>query len=347
MKKIFIKSITIILLISLLIGIGAPVLFKSKKANAQILSVPTSEVPLPTSSTFSKEWISDAIVRAAVRAAVVAMVNEIANWARGGFRASNQPFAIASWENYLKRAVNIGSARFIEEFGLTELCLPFRDILGQRLGLGVLDMYQPIYQEYAACTIERITGNAQEFFDNPSISKYGWGAWTALAQPQNNIFGSFLLATQRKAGLEDESKAAKEKEGTVSGGYENFTECMKRGSMGICIDSMLRTTGTEIHDLLEEATRSDLEWLISADEISELITAFIAGFWNRLREGFYNVYDPYEGINIPDRPTPGEYPPIDIPLPNIEVPETKIPEMPKIPEIPGPEIPGPEEPIPQ
>lgn len=340
-KKIFIKFISIILLISLLMGLNAFVLFKPKKANALVgVAVPTAEVPeYLGSATEFREKVLDTIVRAAAKAAVQLMVNNTINWARSGFRGQ-QPFAIASWENYFKAAIDVGSARFIEEFGLTELCLPFRDILGRRLGLGTLYNYQPSYQVYAACTIGTIVDNVEEFFKNPSISTYGWEAWTALSQPQNNIYGSLLLAAERRTELESEAKEAKEKEATVSGGYKNFTECMKEGTLGICIDEMMKTPGKEIHDAIEDAIGADLEWIISSDEISELLGAFISGIFNRLFSGLYNFYDPYKDLRA-ELPPGGEYPPSEGEPPLPEIPEPEYPESPEpeVPETPEPLIP--------
>jgi len=333
-KKIT-QIICIIVLISLLIGLSGPVLFKPKKTKAFLFPavVPTAETPAGT--IFTKEWLLDNLVKVAVRSAVELMVRDIAYWARTGFRG-NQPFAVANWANYLRMAVDIGSARFIEIFELTELCLPFKDVLGRRLGLTGLYNYQP-YQYYAACTIGTIVENVEEFFENPSISTYGWGAWTALSLPQNNIYGSFILATEKRAELESESREAKKTEATISGGYQNFTKCMEsvtvQEGIAICIDEMLRTTGTEVHDLLEEATRSNLEWLISADEIGELFVAFIQGIWNRLIGGFYNIYDSHKDLKT-ELPDSRYDPSIEAPIPEIELPEI---EWPEIPELPDPE----------
>lgn len=318
-------------------GLSGPVLFKSKKAQA-LVAVPTAEVPeYLGSATEFREKVLDTIVRAAAKAAVKLMVNNTINWARRGFRGES-PFAIASWENYFKAAIDVGSARFIEEFELTELCIPFRYTLGVNLGLTTLHNYQPNYQYYGACTIGDIVGNVEEFFENPSISTYGWGAWTALAL--NNIYEATFLAAERRAELESESREAKKTEATVSGGYKNFTECMKTGTLGICIDEQLKTTGAEIHETIKTSIWADFEWIISADEISELIGAFISGIFNRLFGGLYNIYEPYKDLRT-ELPPGGEYPPYEGEPPLPEIPEPEYPELPEpeIPETPEPLIP--------
>ena len=324
-KKIFIKFISILLLVSLLFGIGGTALFKPKPARAVL--------PVTDWIQHAKEYILDTALRVMAKMAVQKMIGDISQWARGGFRDDNQPFAVTNWSQYLKDAVNVGSAVFINEFGLTELCLPFRDILGRRLGLGALNMYLPTYQYYAACTIEDIIENAEEFWENPSIAMYGWGSWTALSQPQNNIYGSFLLGAEHRAELETEEKEKKEKEGTTSGGYKSDVICTKddisackeschekyfatdpdtaqalitclqgceMASPGICIQEQLKTTGSEIHATIEKALGTEIDWLVSADEIAELLGAFITGVITRLTSGpgLYDYQTPSDSPTI-------------------------------------------------
>ncbi|MBL7155508.1 MAG: DUF4215 domain-containing protein [Candidatus Portnoybacteria bacterium] len=305
-KKLFIKFISIILLFSLLVGMGSFSFLRPKMAKSfipGITSVPITEVG-DFGPDFIKENILDLVVKSMAKTFIQQMIRDISQWARGGFRDDNQPFAVTDWNRYLKNAVNVGSAIFIGELGLTELCLPFKDLLGIKLGLGYLNMYLPDYQYYAACTIEKIVENVEDFWENPSISTYGWGAWAALAQPQNNIYGSFLLGVERRAELESDEKEKKEKEATVSGGYKNFTECIEENSAGMCLREQLKTTGSEIHETLKTSIWAELEWLISADEISELLGAFITGIYKRLISGFYDYQDPSQ----PPPPHPPQTP---------------------------------------
>ncbi len=327
-KKIFIKFISILLLISLLFGIGGTVLFKPKPAQAVI--------PVTDWLQHAKEYILDTALRLMAKMAVQKMVGDISQWARGGFRDDNQPFAITNWTQYLKTAVDVGSSIFINELGAAELCLPFRDVIGRRLGLGALNMQLPTYQYYANCTIEDIIENAEEFWENPSIAMYGWGTWTALSQPQNNIYGSFLLGAERRAELEEEAREAKKTEATVSGGYKSdvictktdkqkcmdncpgaedepeFQNCIKnceKANIGICIQEQLKTTGSEIHATIEKAIGADIDWILGADEIAELLGAFITGVITRLTsgEGLYDYQDPSDPYSPPiDLPTLAE-----------------------------------------
>ncbi len=324
-KKIFIKLISTLLLISLLTGIGGTALFKPKPARAVI--------PVIDWLSNTKETILDTALRVLAKIAVQKMVSNISQWARGGFRDDNQPFAITNWADYLKTAVDVGSSMFISEFGLTELCLPFRDVLGRKLGLGAINIQLPTYQYYAACTIGDIVNNAQEFWKNPSIAMYGWGSWTALSQPQNNIYGSFLLGAERRAELEDQEREKKEKEGTTSGGYRSDVICTKtdkqecmdncsltiaedepefqvcinnceRATIGTCIQEQLKTTGSEIHATLEKAIGADIDWILGADEIAELLGAFITGIITRLTTGpgLYDYQAPSDSYSPPITP---------------------------------------------
>lgn len=254
-----------------------------------------------------KEWGLDGIARFIVKMAMNRLRENIIRWAQGGFRDENQPFAITNWKDFFQEAKDIGSARFIQEFNLTKFCLPFKYVLGESLGLTAFSKYVPFYKEYAACTIDDIVGNAKEFWDNPSISVYGWSAWTALAQPQNNIYGSLLLGAERRAELESEEKEAAQAEAQAGQGYRNETICTEddvtackeacaeqgppspdclqgceQSSIGACLQSNVKNLGSTVHAGLEKVIGSDIDWLISSKEFTDLVEVLVSSLMNKV-----------------------------------------------------------------
>ncbi|MBA7706325.1 hypothetical protein ES703_115177 [subsurface metagenome] len=75
-------------------------------------------------------------------------------------------------------------------------------------------------------------------------------------------------------------------------------------SPGICIQEQLKTTGSEIHATIEKALGTEIDWLVSADEIAELLGAFITGVITRLTSGpgFYDYQAPSDSWSPPISP---------------------------------------------
>ncbi len=280
-----------------------------------------------------KDWIVDEIPRRVARHMMVRLQQEITRWAQGGFTDENKPFAMTSWTQEIREALGVASAKFIEEFNLTALCLPIRITLGERLGL--TQTYTVPYTQYAACTMETVVDNVADFWENPSIGLWGWDTWTALSQPQNNIYGSVLLASDRKAELESEQIAEKELQKDTGQGYGNDEECVEYQQMteaemakcknedcanrcdkyvesnyytqcleqcwteceqrqtGICLEYKTKNIGSTIHSAIEKALGSDIDWLISAHEITEMIGIIFSGLFNKLFHGTGMASQPF------------------------------------------------------
>jgi len=311
--KIVQRVIVLTLIVSTIIGVGFNlILFKPKQAKA-VLGVEDTvhDIIMEIQKTMQtiKEELPidlDTVARFIARQAMNRLRNNIIRWAQGGFRDDNQPFAITNWNDFFQHALDIGSARFIQEFGLTPLCSPIRVSLNTLLGLNLRQGGVIPYEEYAACTIGQIVDNVEEFWENPSIQVYGWDTWTALMQPQNNIFGSALMALQRQEEIQDEELNAAQQEAQAGQGYQNEaicnetdTEaCKKRCSeagppspdcltncekytTGICLQETIKNVGSTIHDSIEKTVSSDIDWLISTNEIDQLIEVLISSLFNK------------------------------------------------------------------
>lgn len=267
-----------------------------------------------------KDWIVDALPKSVARSLMVRLQQEVARWAQGGFSDENKPFAMTSWKKEVSDALNIAGGRFIQEFDLTPLCSPIKVSLNTALGLGFNQGGTVPYSEYAACTIGDIVDNVEEFFENPSIALYGWDTWTALAQPNNNFVGSFLMAQKEKERIAAEEILEKEKEIQVGQGYKNdgicnqtqqdacvkncddtyestlnglpnpfWVDCMKTCEKsplsGVCLEKQTTKLGSEVKTSLDKMIGSDIDWLISADEITEMLNLVFSGLFNKLING--------------------------------------------------------------
>ncbi|MFZ5559717.1 MAG: hypothetical protein ACOZAL_02910 [Patescibacteria group bacterium] len=310
MKKIISIILTIATILGLLPGI---IFYKPQKAQA-FWGIGDISIDIVNQV---KDWIVDQLPKTVARHMMVRLQQEIARWAQGGFTDENKPFAMTSWKEELKDILDITTGRFIQDFNLTPLCVPIKVSLGTALGFNMPYGIVP-YTEYAACTFDTIKVNVEEFYKNPSIGVYGWDTWTALTRPQNNIFGSALMAAQRMTEIQEEEIQEKEKEIEAGGGIKNeaicnetdqeacakncnqypatvggfpnpdFVACLKsceKSSIGVCLQKTTKKLGSEIKTSVEKAIGSDIDWLISADEITEMIDIVFSGLFNKLVRG--------------------------------------------------------------
>ena len=309
MKK-FVSTILIIAAISSIALIGF--FYKMPQAKA-ILGIGDISIDIVNQV---KDWVVDTLPRTIARHMMIRLQQEVARWAQGGFTDENKPFAMIDWKQELKDIANLSSARFIQEFELTPLCMPIKLSLGTALGLNMPYGVVP-YEIYGACTLQNVVDNIEEFYKNPSIAVYGWDTWTALMQPQNNFLGSALMASGRKQEIQNEETQAQEKEIQAGGGIKNETICnetdlencqnncyaqyqqeldiqncqksCEKSSTGVCLQETTKKLGLEIKASVDKVIGSDVDWLISADEITEMIDLVFSGLFNKLTHGINGI----------------------------------------------------------
>lgn len=312
------KLVSVILIITTTLSIVSGVLFyKPKQANA-LFGIGDFVINLTNDL---KEFILDALPRTVARYAMVRLQQEIARWAKGGFTDENAPFTMTNWGEEIKNALDLASAKFIEEFNLTKFCSPLNYTLGEMFGIGIPYGGEVPYYEYAACTMDTIVDNVEAFWKNPSLAIYGWDAWNALSQPQNNIYSSFVMALNRKMQLAEEEKDQKTLEKDTGNGYKNENECVNEQKMtdeelakckkdcfdkwggrddekmvacydqcdsrntGICLEYKTKNLGSTIQSSIEKTIGSDIDWLISAKEITDMFNLVFSALFNKVING--------------------------------------------------------------
>lgn len=161
----------------------------------------------------AKDLVSLAIQQLLYR--ILAMVtNDIIGWINGG----GTPRFVQDWEAFLKDAVNEAGGDFLNTLSGGFLCKPF----AFQIKLALMPV--PYYQA-ARCTLKDIGANMQNFFSNFSGGG-GWGTWLQVAQPQNNFYGSYLMALTEKEKREALEREKREKEAMSGGGYLSAKKCM-------------------------------------------------------------------------------------------------------------------------
>lgn len=262
-----------------------------------------------------KDTILDAIAWTISDMILKPLEQKIIDWGLGRKSDANTPFAVTDWVNYFLNALDISSAKFVQEYRLTQYCEPIGISLGSRFQFTTYYFDRPAYSRYAACTIGDIVGNVVDFYRNPQISVYGLDAWDALTQSNNNIFGSYFLAQERWEELAEQEDRAADKTTAVSGGFKNeeatmqtdvdackenceldylttmngeeYQTCLNNCEElpGIPIKTKIKNWGANIHQQMENALGADMARLISADEITELVGIIFSALLNKAVSG--------------------------------------------------------------
>jgi len=311
------KITSVILIIATILGIfGGVFFYKPTQVNGFWGIADVTFVNNITNDI--KEFILDALPRTVAKYAIVRLQQEVARWAKGGFTDENAPFTMTNWGEEINNALDLASAKFIEKFNLTKFCSPLNYTLGEMFGIGIPYGGEVPYYEYAACTMDTIVDNVEAFWKNPSLAIYGWDAWSALSQPQNNIYGSFLMAATEKARLEQEEIDQKTLEKDTGSGYKNESECVEEQTLspeelekceldceknaptgqlgacydrcdsqntGICLKDVTKNLGSTIQSSMEKVVGSDIDWLISAKEITEMLNLVFSALFNKMING--------------------------------------------------------------
>ena len=174
-----------------------------------------------------KEIVLDAIGWAVSDQIIKPLERRIMNWGLGKNTDSNEPFPVLDWSKFFGEALDVASAKFINKFNLTLLCSPIKISLGNMPQFSLYYSEVRNYQYYAACTLDRVVGNVEQFFQNPQIGFYGPNAWLELTKPQNNIYGAWMLARAERERMLAEGERNADKETAVSEGIKNETATTK------------------------------------------------------------------------------------------------------------------------
>ncbi len=264
-----------------------------------------------------KETALDAVGWAVTDQVLKPLKQKIIDWGMGKQTDSNEPFFVIDWKAFFEEVKDLATGKLIQEIGATKLCTPFNVTIGNALTTSLnkftlLNTDRSTFKTYAACTIDDIIENAEEFYKNPSIGIYGWDVWSILTKPNNNYLGMYYLMEEEEERLTDEETQAKDKETAVSEGVKNETittttdidaciaQCDESQPLetyeaccsncettrkGIALETKVKNLGSTISGQMKEAMGADMSRIINADEISELIGVFFSAVLNKAIDG--------------------------------------------------------------
>ncbi len=320
------KFITIILIIGLISSLNLNLfLIKPLTAKAGVPTVEVFSVP-----TTLKELILDTIGHTITQTILRLLEQKIRDWGAGRKSDANEPFAVSDWVRYFKEAAERGVAKYIVDFEQTKIEPEIKQVL-ENLGLTTLPGDLAQYHQYAESTLEQDLGTEryQQFKDSGySLSAGGWDAWFSMMKPQNNLFGQIMMAQAERARREAEETKAADKE-VIGGsiGYRNETittktdieackeNCPAVGVMGepdpnciaeceskpgIALETQIKNWGSDISTLMTKSLGADIDRLVSADEISELIGVIFSALISKTIDGLGSAFS-FRNATVTDR----------------------------------------------
>ena len=204
------------------------------------------------------------------------LVDQIIVWIQGG----GKPQFVSDWKGFLEDAGQAAVGDVVLQTDAAFLCSPFK----LQVQLALLPV--PKFSEQVRCTLDDIVENIEDFYNN--FSKGGWIAYSAMLEPQNNYFGTVLLAQNEIALRVAESQRAAENEARAGKGFLSVEKCASDGAGGE--KCYITTPGNIVGEMISKGVGSDLDYILNAKDLEQYATAIVNAVINRvITEGLSNI----------------------------------------------------------
>ncbi|HYD93035.1 MAG TPA: hypothetical protein VEB18_01085 [Candidatus Paceibacterota bacterium] len=250
-----------------------------------------------------KEFVLDPLARMAAQRAIESVAKTTINWMNSGFDGS--PAFVTNLRRDLQLLADQVADDFLGELGAEgAITSPFRD----RLIDSIRDSYRRRTAQNSFFINNRFTLD-ETAIDAEAFLTQGFGqdrgglrAWVAAwGDSQNNFFGAFRTTESelgRRVGSAEDSRRTQldwsrglfspcsEPEEPATGGAaegEGETE-LTQSPPGGSADCETTTLGSIAIDRLTEVTGADIESLISADELDEVLVGLLTQLMNQMFE---------------------------------------------------------------
>ncbi|OGZ00654.1 MAG: hypothetical protein A3B13_01320 [Candidatus Liptonbacteria bacterium RIFCSPLOWO2_01_FULL_45_15] len=255
------------------------------------------------------EWLYTTALRIAVNIMINEFQNQVVNWIAG----NGNPKFITDWNGFLSDVANKAIGQTVYNI-LPQACTG----LGPLLRVSLLPV--PRANTGVQCTLSQISNNLDNFmnrFRNGSWYVFGgynsWNAYASVLQPNNNYFGSLIVAQDRATLEAITAQEAAKNQAIASQGFLSVDRTVGCSRYVPDEDGDPTTTcepGYEIKvattpgAVVGETLTTSLGWkgnqIIKAERFEELVAAIVNASINRvMREGLSSLT---EAMN-PPRPS--------------------------------------------
>lgn len=247
---------------------------------------------IANSSLAVKEYVLDPIARLIARI----LYNNTVSGIIGKIQTSGRdggPSFVQNWRNFQANGQYRGENVFRQILASTNIC-NYMDTglkgvfnVGNKLPLAGLNLRINNLDPFTlreSCTLPRdfdLAKYKQNFTQNG-----GWDAWSRLMQPQNNFYGVLLQSLDELGTQRVTEEGADLNEAGTGSGYESTRgndSCKVRDLNGQCLVlNDIKSPGDLLGKSAASTIHQDLGWLVSSDEIREVIIDVISALVNRL-----------------------------------------------------------------
>ncbi|MBI2024513.1 MAG: hypothetical protein HYT03_00260 [Candidatus Harrisonbacteria bacterium] len=286
MKK---KLLTAILTISIIAG---NFIFFTPQAKAiPVIDAPNLAVAIKALGEAILKSLENALLSTLKKRILDVMVDQIITSIQGG----GKPQFVTDWRSFLEDAGQAAAGDFARELGAGFLCQPFNF----QVQIALLNV--PKFSQRAECTLDKIVGNIQAFYDD--FRNGGWIAYGTSWQPQNNYFGALLMALQEKEIRTAAATFAAYSEAQTSDGYLSVKKCIttkvpqndeeigriqeaaaagKDVPPDLCLEFETVTPGSTVKSLVSKAVGSDFDFIVNATSLGDYAAAIVDALINRV-----------------------------------------------------------------
>ncbi len=266
-------------------------------------------------------WLTDkalpTILAIAKKRILDLMVDQTVAWIQG----EGRPQFIQDYKAFFGNVANVAVGDLVKEIGgpASRICEPFKVPLQQ-----IITNIDRPFSSQAACTLNGIVDNVENFYND--FAQGGWLAYSEALQPQNNIYGAYILAEEEKDNRAATAADAAAKEVQAGGGFLSQKKCLfwsatyrHQGADGKitdqvvtepddgknkppteaagfpeagrldwkCTQAEIITPGKTVGDVAAQAVGSDFNFIINANDVSAYTAAIADAAISRLtRETF-------------------------------------------------------------
>lgn len=211
---------------------------------------------------------------------VTQMSNQVIRWVQGG----GKPRFITDWKGFVLDAANQTTGLVIDRIA-PNLCRGLAPLLQIS--------FQPplsLQTQAGGCTLSQVVRNVTNFYNNFSSQgiQVGWQSYGAIIQPNNNFFGSTILAHDELTAQAAAASKAAETEAKSSGGFFSTKTCpagTRKVNETLCSDGSTpytTTPGQAVGNTVATALNAPLHNIVNANDVAGLAAAIANLLINKL-----------------------------------------------------------------